>query len=237
MISYFERSKGRLSISEDSLTAMVFDHLKYLPAEMFWRILKRALYHDKLPSYCGELNELLFWEKWNVIGSDKNNNKRYVEPDIFIQYENFDIIVEAKRYNQKQQNHNQLAEQIYGYYFNHGSAGKQLFYIQVGGLYNKEDAEDFTHKSKIKVDDEGEEIKSKNVPILKTDWTSLLNSITVEAQLLENIPYSNLSCHSRLLKDLINGFELFQFYNLKWLKDLKMKTIPTVNFKNTFKYV
>src|SRR5690606_23258046 len=131
--------KGHITVSEDSLTSMVFDNLKYLPTEIFWRILKRALYYDKLPSTSGELNEMIFWEKWDVKDNTNNINKLYVEPDIFIRFETFDIILEAKRYNEKQQSNIQLREQIEGYYYNYGLENKQLFYIQMAGLLDKSD--------------------------------------------------------------------------------------------------
>lgn len=49
MISYFYHNKGNFRIEEDSLTSVIFDSLKYLPSEIFWRILKRSLIYDTLP--------------------------------------------------------------------------------------------------------------------------------------------------------------------------------------------
>ncbi|PTN10021.1 hypothetical protein C8N47_1021 [Mangrovibacterium marinum] len=86
MISFFTKSKGHLKICEDSLTASVFDLLKYLPTEIFWKILKKSLYHDKLPGISGELIGIRFWEKWS---SDGTSNLRYVEPDVFVEFSGF----------------------------------------------------------------------------------------------------------------------------------------------------
>ena len=64
MISYFKYGKGKLDICEDSLTASVFDLLKFLHTDLFWHILKQALHQDHLPNYCNSFNiELNILEK------------------------------------------------------------------------------------------------------------------------------------------------------------------------------
>ena len=103
MLNYFDKKKT-LDICEDSLTSTVFDLLKYLPTEVFYSILRESLYHKKLPIICGEIEKIHFWEKWI---SKNTTNSLYVEPDVFIRFSNFDIIIEAKRYNNNQQSEKQ----------------------------------------------------------------------------------------------------------------------------------
>ena len=112
MITFFDK-KGKLNICEDSLTATVFDGLKYLPSQMFWRILRHSLYHNHLPEYslCGEMVSISFWEKWSAEG-ENIDNVNFVEPDIFIRFKYIDVIIEAKRYNEKQQKIHQMNKEI-----------------------------------------------------------------------------------------------------------------------------
>lgn len=234
MISYYEQSKGKIAISEDSLTSMVFDQLKYLPSELFWNILKRAVYYDKLPRYSGELLEIFFWQKWNVRDSALNQNVRFVEPDVFLRYEEFDLVVEAKRHDEKQQSDMQHKEQMSAYFYNYFEDNKQLYYLQMGGLRDKSDVSDYLPPPLI-IDGDREVLKK--VVILKTDWSELLNSIITEESILKSVSYSDFNSYRRILIDLIKGFELFQFYSPKWLKDLKERRNITETFKDKFRYV
>src|ERR1039457_6549433 len=78
---------------EDSLTAAVFSHLLHLPSEAFWRILSRACYTESLPDYPGEPLILNAWPNWNAAGTDNSNR---VIPDLFMRFNAFDLIIEAK---------------------------------------------------------------------------------------------------------------------------------------------
>ena len=185
MITFLHQNKGGLKVCEDSLTSTVYDLLKYLPTETFWSILKKSLYHQGLPRISGEIQEYVYWPKWN---SDGTGNARYVEPDLFIRFEEFDLIIEAKRYNENQQRENQITAQIQSYYNEYEEDDKDLYYIQVGGLLHLNE-----EKPKI--------YKEKNIAICKTNWTRLLDQIVAEKNKLENIDYSQIgraSCRERV---------------------------------------
>jgi len=198
MITYFSK-KGHINICEDSLTSMVFDFLKYLPIEMFWEILKKSLCQDKLPKESGEYLQISFWEKWDAEGTQ---NSLYVEPDVFIRFFNFDVIIEAKRYDENQQYKEQMIKEIKAYY-NEFQDNKQLYFIQCGGLNNSNNEPDFTNND-------------NSVVICKTNWTKLLAEITT----LKESDYIDNS-QERILDDLIRGFELFGFFRKLWLNSLK----------------
>jgi hypothetical protein len=220
MINYFSKNKGRLKICEDSLTSSVFDLLKYLPTEIFWKILKKSLYYDKLPSISGDLIAIKFWEKWN---SEGTGNSNYVEPDIFLEFNEFDIIIEAKRYNENQQNIYQRKSQIQSYSNEFGRNNKKLYYIQLGGLNS--------------IDDETNEQGIIDVVVCKTDWSKMLNQIIAEKKSIEDINLSQLNSYKRIYNDLIRCFEMHGFYRKSWLFELKIThRINMDNINTLFDY-
>lgn len=221
MISFFHRNKGKFNVCEDSLTAVVFDTLKYLPSELFWSILKKSLYQDKLPYSCGEILSIEYWQKWNA---NKTTNSKFVEPDIFIRFNEFDIIIEAKRYNTFQQSDTQIKNEIQAYFNEYEQEDKKLYFIQLGGLYNKNNIENIIeHKTEV--------------VICKTDWTKILDQVVFERNKIKDNDLSFLKSYTRILDDTIIGFELHQFYKKIWLKDLKVKnTINYTSLKKLFSY-
>lgn len=220
MISYISK-KGRsnLQICEDSLTASVFDGLKYLPTEIFYSILKKSLYQDKLPKISGELLNIIFWDKWNA---KNTSNSNFVEPDLLLQFEEFDIIIEAKRYDNFQQSKHQMENEIQAYY-NVFEGNKKLYFIQLGGLHSKDDEDDFSYKNfKIK--------------ILKTDWTRLLHEVVTQYAIFQSSPFSQTIAYCRILDDVRKAFEMHNFYEMKWLKDIVFSAIKTDQF-NKMKFL
>lgn len=223
MISYFHSKQGEFKSCEDSLTAVIFDTLKYLPTELFWKIIKNSLYHDKLPFASGELLSISFWDKWDA---KNTSNKKYVEPDVFLRFQEFDIIVEAKRYDKFQQNEDQLYKEIYSYQNQFESENKEIFFIQLGGLNTIND-------------EDNREIKGKEVTICKTDWTRMLHQIVSLNNVLKETNLSAVKAYNRILQDCIKGFALHQFYEKSWLNDLKPTSSlinSSLSFHNNFSY-
>lgn len=220
MISYFDK-KGKLQACEDSLASTVFDGLKYLPIEMFWRILKGALYQDKLPYASGEMESISFWEHWDPTST---RNKKHIEPDVFIHFHSFDIIIEAKRYNEKQQKKEQLEDQVIAYTNEFGNDKKTLYFIQLGGLHNKENEIDFSKNEKHAI-------------ICKTDWTNILEQIVLVNNQIKGVTLTTNTAYSRILEDIIKGLELHQYYKKLWLKDFKIsQAIQNYSLSHLFKY-
>lgn len=212
MISYFKQ-KGDLSPCEDSLTATVFDNLKYLPSEVFWQILKNALYFDKLPFVSGEIESIHYWPHWNP---KYTFNVNFVEPDLFIRFHTFDVILEAKRYDNNQQYEGQKENQIKSYYNEYEKDGKKLFYIQVGGLNDRKDESNYY-------------LNNYSVVICKTDWSRLLIEIQRQYNLFKTNSSSVNKAICRILEDLIFGFSLHGYIHISWLKDLKKSS--KINYK------
>lgn len=242
MISYFYHKKGNLRPGdtetvtnekrpaseespncEDSLTATVFDGLKYLPAEMFWQILKASLYKDKLPEECGEIEMVSFWDKWSAKGENDVSNINFVEPDVFIRFKEIDVIIEAKRYNEKQQTEQQMMNEINAYHNNFSKEDKALYFVQCGGLHNKNDERNYL-------------CQDSEIPICKTDWTRILDTIIAEKKSLEYLNSPETNAHIRILDDIIKGMELHHYYKLRWLSELNSQNINNYSLENLFEY-
>ena len=80
-----------------------------------------------------------FWDKWDATNTTNTN---YVEPDVFMRFENIDIILEAKRYDNNQQNPDQMKNELIAYCNEFFSEQKELIFIQVGGIFSTENEED-----------------------------------------------------------------------------------------------
>lgn len=216
MISYFYHSKGHTEYCEDSFTALVFDLLKYLPIDVFWEILKKSLVQDKLPKESGDMLSIHFWEKWDP--SDTTNSK-YVEPDVFIRFNDFDVLIEAKRNDEKGQYQAQIYGEIQGYINEFGSEEKTLYFIQLGGLTDNNDIEDDNREGII-------------IKHCKTNWSRILEQIEIKSKELEDKD----AHYKRILDDLIKGFELHGYFKMFWLKDLKHIEIINNSSKTWFDY-
>ena len=191
---------------EDSLTAAVFTHLLHLPSEIFWQILKRACHTDSLPQYAGEPScKVEFWPKWNA---EHTRNSRYVEPDIFIRFPNFDLIIEAKRYDDFQQDLRQWTDEVVAYNNEYGVENVPVRLIAVGGIWRAED-DLVTHKN-----------ISCRVHMCR--WGSLLEECQRMYRELEHIKYLSSATHAnhRILADVISFFELHGFQTGIWLSEL-----------------
>ncbi|MFJ1261149.1 hypothetical protein ACILDS_00415 [Capnocytophaga canis] len=214
MITFFDKNKGEFRVCEDSLTATVFDLLKYLPHEIFWDILKKSLFHQKLPEMSGEILEMNLWDRWSP---KYTSNNRYVEPDVFIRFNDFDLLIEAKRYDIRQQNDTQIQNEIKAYR-NEYEENKNLYFIQLGGLWNEDDTPNID-----------------GVIMCKTNWSRILAQVVIERNKINNIDYSQINSYKRVLDDLIKGFAMHGYFKKLWLKDLEKVNI-TPNIPNIFKY-
>lgn len=232
MISYFTRNKGKrdIKICEDSLTASVFDSLKYLPTSMFWEILQSSLYQKKLPTVSGQLLDVIFWDKWNASGT---TNSKYVEPDVLLRFTEFDVIIEAKRYDKNQQYTQQMENQIQGYYNEFAEDDKDLFYIMLGGLHSTKNQDNY----KLSIKLESGLPLVKDVIICKTDWTKLLTVVDNYSKKIKKTNLPTTDSYTRILDDCISGFGLHQYYKKEWLSEIQYSlNINEKSLKNHFNY-
>lgn len=223
MISYFTSGSGSLTKCEDSCTAGVFDILKYLPADLFWQILKRSLLLDTLPSVAGNIEHIEFWPKWSVKDIEEITNANYIEPDVFINFTDFDVIIEAKRYDEKQQNSKQHRDQLVAY-FNEFSDNetKEVYYILLGGLHLED-----LRKEII--------VKRRTVKLSKIKWSSLLTTIASLKKTIERQDLVHQKPILLLLEDVINVLAIHGYHTKKWLSKMPKHTIKQTQLIN-FKY-
>ncbi len=209
MISYFS-SKGRnkFNTCEDSLTSTVLDLLKYLPAPIFWDIIKTSLIDKKVPKHIGEPKTIEFWPNWNP---ENTNNSKRVEPDVFIRFDEYDVIIEAKRYDYGGQTENQMNNEIISYHNEYGMDNKKLIFIKLGGLNS----------------DKNEDSHENHIQICKTTWSRLLNTIVKTKEQFENSDHNHFSSYIRIFNDIIKGLNMHNFQHIEWLKDLTRTTILT----------
>jgi len=222
MISYFTNGSGSLSKCEDSCTAGVFDLLKYLPADLFWQILKSSLLLDTLPSVAGNIKHIEFWPKWSVKDIEEIDNANYIEPDVFINFTDFDVIIEAKRRDYKQQNPKQHKDQLIAY-FNEfkDNEPKEVYYVLLGGLHIED-----VRKEMI--------VKGKIVKLSKIKWSSLLTSIASFKKTMERQDLAHQKPILLLLEDVINVLAIHGYHTKKWLSKMsqyKIKETQLINFK------
>jgi hypothetical protein len=182
--------------NEDSLTSSIFERLMYLPQELVHYILEKALY-DTIPNFdFHQFESIEFWPRWN---SENTTNSKSVEPDIFIRTTEHDLIIEAKRYDSKQQYNGQWKNEIQAYYNEYDEDSKPLIFIALGGI----------HSTQTKT----EEVSGHEIKIVKCTWIRILNTISDLYFQLENSVYSTNSnkAQSRILEDMILCFALFGF--------------------------
>ncbi len=200
-----------ISVCEDSLTASVITHLLHLPCELFWRILRNACYTENLPEYPGEPLEVIPWPKWNAKGS-KNTN--YVEPDVFIRFPEFDLIFEAKRWDDGMQNPDQWWRELIGYLNEYGEERQQVRLIALGGILGTSDM-------MLTVPASGER-QETHCPVHMCKWERVMAECQrmLKEISLQKYPSSQSKSHERILSDLINLFGWHEFQTGIWFGDV-----------------
>lgn len=196
--------------SEDSLTSTVFERLFYLPSELFYKILRESCYSKELPKHSGKLLLKEFWPHWD----GKNTyNQQMVEPDVFIRFEEFDLIIEAKRWDNKQQSATQWENEIIAYRNEYADDNKKLYLIALGGLHNQKSEERL------------------GVRVIKCRWSRILTKVVEQQKLLTNevdtSGYNEMV--SAVLNDLILSFRIHGFFTGEWFQTLPIQKYAGIN--------
>jgi hypothetical protein len=197
-----DKLRAAFGTNEDSLTASVFQLLAYLPDDVFWRVIRQTLKNEVLPETVGELDHIGFWERWDATGT---SNERFVEPDVFLVFEEMIIIVEAKRYDTKQQSYGQWENELIAFENENADNEKDVFLWALGGIHH--------------LKSQTVPIKKKKYKVRKSTWTMLLATIKSELQ-----KGDNQSRHSQqLLNDLIEAFAFHGFFVGTWFYEAGLK--------------
>ena len=195
---------------ENSLTAAVFSHLLHLPSEMFWQILCKGCYTKNLPDYPGE-PELIWWPSWDA---KETGNPVRVEPDLFMRFSSFDLIIEAKRWDNGMQDTDQWTRELIAYTNVYGKDKRSVRMIALGGIHSENDGE-VQHESVV-------------CPVHMCRWSGLLHKcqcLKIELEKTNhNNPSSRVYAYIRILNDLTAFFEVHGFPALKWFLDFDFKS-------------
>jgi len=206
--SYFEPS-------EDSKTSSVFGLLQYLPAQIMWNLLRQSCGNNSLLiEKSGELQDIQFWARWSAEG-DEISNSSYVEPDVFCEFDEFNLIVEAKKDDNSGQYEQQWKNEISAYLNEYSDDEKELIFIAFGG--NK------TLKTRKL------SVKGREYIVFFASWQNLLNAT-------DKCKKESFGTERRLLSDIILAFEKHNFFCLEWLETLSnekcisQKSVKVIDF-------
>jgi hypothetical protein len=202
MISALQHGKISIDLKEDTLTSSVFESLLALPNNLFWEILKNSCRTGKLPDYINYV-EAEFWPTWNP---DDTGNQRYVEPDLFLRFDSFDLIVEAKRWDGNQQRETQWRNEFIAYKNEFGKEGKPVFLLAVGVDSEKEE--------EIAVADCG------TLVAVKCRWNNILDELLSTLNMLEKCRVLDTEHLIRNIKKVITCLELHGFVKIRWLSEI-----------------
>lgn len=172
--------------------------LKYL-ATLKSTILNETVLDDK--KECGELADYDFWPHWDP---KETKNSHYVEPDVFLEFDNFSIIIETKLTDETKIREGQNKNELEAYY-NEYSKSKKSYLIALGG-----DTAD--------IKKELEKFPELKEHLLTCSWWQLL--WTIEAELNNLDKKNNDNETFRLLTDCVKAIKSYGYNS--WSNDLTM---------------
>ncbi|MCQ2262862.1 MAG: hypothetical protein MJZ70_01125 [Bacteroidales bacterium] len=194
--------KGKLVIqdncikkNEDFKTSSSIGLLQYLPDDIFWRILRNSCVGFNTKDF-GKIESFNFWAHTDA--TDTTNNQ-LVEPDVWIETEKYDVIIEAKIGDIVGQTKGQWAKEIQSIINeqNNNDSSKPIILIALGGNENMQNDE------------------VMDCPIYKASWYNLLNAIVNERN---NQDENGNVC--RVLDDVIEMFARQGVMKIDWFNTL-----------------
>lgn len=202
MLQAYKNRKLTVERNEDVKTSSIIGELIHLPADLFWHLLRSATSdNESLPQTVGELSSVEYWPKWSAEGCDITNRQN-VEPDVFIRFQEFDLILEIKKDdNYYGQSVTQWKNEICSYLNEHEDEKKKICLIALGG-------NDKLYHEVVK------NVRKRDVTIYKCRWSSLLEKVNEHLRSLLKLHY--IDSHSmqtiRILRDVISAFNIFDDY-------------------------
>lgn len=181
--------RGQLWNSEDAKTSSIIGTLSLLPAKQFWTIIRRACYNSNgLPASVTEMLHIEFWPQWKL-------NDR-VEPDVFVQFKELDLIIELKRNDSNQQDMNQWKREIDAY-LRCEDSHKDYYLIAISGRTEKQ-----------------------HPHVFQCSWSNLLKSVETEYENIQD--HSHIG---RILKTAIIAFHIHHEYSYSFLETIPIVKI------------
>ena len=197
MLQAYLHNKG-LENTEDSKTSSVCGVLQYLPDNVILSLINKLL-GNKLPNLSEEnITKFEFWPKWDATGTI---NERYVEPDIYIETSNFDIIIEVKKNDttNNPQYFEQWEKEILALQNEKGNKTNEIIFLTLGG-------NDFSKSD--------EDLDINGIRIYPISWFMLYQAIDA---IKNKVSQSN---YVRLLSDVEHFMNRDGYNPIKWLDEL-----------------
>ena len=200
--------KGKLVIqdncvkkNEDLKTSSSIGLLQYLPDEVFWKILRSSCVG--FPEM--DFGKILSFNFWSHNDATNTNNSLFVEPDVWIETEKYDVIIEAKvceEYGNYMQSEVQWNDEIISLRNEQEKMGysKPIIMIALGGNDNM-------------MPD-----SAMDCPVYKASWYNLMNAV-VNEQTTQN----DKGWVCRILDDIIEMLARQGVIKVEWLKTLPEK--------------
>lgn len=191
--------------SEDSLTSTIFGRLNYLPNDLIWQILLQSCYKCTIENTKNRIESMEFWPRWD---SNNTDNVNHVEPDVFIRSFDFDLIIEAKRWDDySQQSKQQWKKEFQSYLNQYKGECKKVYLIAIGG--------------KNEIHSEDIQIGEISLTIFKSSWSRILNEIKEVKTTIEKnqIGIEKDNSLSNILNDIILAFGIHGYTTGEWFEN------------------
>ena len=206
---------GCFKCIEDTLTSSVIGLLQYLPDELFWSLLRTSCGESSktLPESIGTISDVHFWER---LSADGTYNSLCVEPDVWIETTDYDILIEAKKSDSSTdnaQNIHQWFNEIVALKRNsENSSDRKLIFLALGG------------NSTLK--DQVVEINDYLQIVHTGSWYDLLRGVYNLKRMIEQEHQQKGSAnYVRILDDVIRAMQLHGIVNTIWLDSLSSTKI------------
>lgn len=206
MIHSYSKFIKEDSFNEDFKTYSIIGALRFLPSNLFWELLRAScVTSESLPLRAGELESIEMWPHWNSGNNTTNSN--FVEPDVFVRFSDFDLIIEAKKTDFGGQYSEQWNNETIAYRNEYGS-GKRIILLALGGNtdLNNIDDDRFNH-------------------VYKALWTRLLHAVhdCREQRLSLSLKSEATRQEIRVLEAIQEAFALFNEYIVDLLESVPLR--------------
>lgn len=207
MIDAVANGKVDIRRNEDVKTSSVLGSLTLLPAELFWKLLRGSISESyKLPVTSGDILNVEFWPRWSVYGKRLEvTNDNFVEPDVFIAFEHFDVIIEVKL-DGNSQSEEQWNNEICAYKSNIGE-DRLLIFVALGGNSSLD----------VQAISKG---RFKGTSIYKSSWSRLLEVVHVEAEYLKQAEFQYDRHVLRILHMVERSFSVYGERVTLWMDSI-----------------
>ena len=199
---------NHIKTNEDFKTSCSIGLLQYLSDDVFEDIIQ---HNCKGIGNFGAIQSFNFCEHTD---SSFTLNDRYVEPDVWIETDNYDVIIEAKKDDISGQNYDQWKKEIQS----------------IKNEQNKRDS----HKNIVLIALGGNDTLKKevfeNTPVYKVSWFNLLNTVVNKRQ---ECNCQNYIC--RLLDDIISLFASQGILVIEWFDSLQF--VPPLKIDNIGRWI